>query len=84
MIATVSVLSAQKVGVTRNPPDAGNIVGYYIERADVEVWTEDQLKRLKSRVQPLPEPSAGAIGKIGPFQRLGPSLLEITSRLADF
>lgn len=35
--ATVSVLSAQKVGVTWKPPDAGNIVGYYIERADVEV-----------------------------------------------
>jgi len=35
--ATVSVLSAQKVGVTWKAPDAGNIVGYYIERADVEV-----------------------------------------------
>lgn len=44
MIATVSVLSAQKVHITWKPPDAGNIVGYYSEHADVEVWTEDQPK----------------------------------------
>lgn len=68
--AVVSVLSENDVHITWTPSKDNDVVGYYIERADVEVWTEDQLKRLKSRVQPLPEPAIGAIRRIGSFQRL--------------
>lgn len=45
-------------------------IGYIVERAPVEVLSDDQLVRLKSRVTPLPQPSVGAIRRIGPFQRI--------------
>jgi hypothetical protein len=76
---TVSVLSAKQVELSwkpvKLPRETGNaegsaIVGYHVERAVVEVWSEDQLKRLKSSTPPLPEPSVGAIRRIGPFERL--------------
>jgi fibronectin type 3 domain-containing protein len=68
--AVVSVLSKNQVHISWTPLKARDIVGYHVERANVEVWTEDQLKRLKSRIQPLPDPSVGAIKLIGPFKRL--------------
>jgi hypothetical protein len=44
--------------------------GYHVERAPVEVWTEEQLTRLKRSTPPLEKPSVGAIRRIGPFKRL--------------
>ena len=52
---------------------------YYIERAVVEVYSDDQLKRLKSRTPPLAEPIVGAIRRIGSFQRLTTEPLKTTS-----
>jgi hypothetical protein len=75
----VSVISPKQVELSWLPPhpqrgrgagDEGNIVGYHVERAVVEVLTEDQLNRLKSRTPPLPEPSVGAIKRIGQFTRI--------------
>ena len=77
--AVVSVLSENEVHVTWTPPRTGDTVGYHLERASVEVWTDDQLKRLKSRLQPLPNPSVGAIRRIGPFKRLTSQPLKATS-----
>ncbi len=77
--AVVSVLSENEVHVTWTPPKVSNIAGYHVERAIVEVWTEDQLKRLKSRLEPLAHPSAGAIRRIGPFERLTSKPLRTTS-----
>jgi len=77
--AVVSVLSKNQVHISWTPLKAGDITGYYIERANVEVWTEDQLKRLKSRLQPLPDPSVGAIKQIGPFKRLNQQILKSSS-----
>jgi len=74
--AVVSVLSKNQVHISWTPLNASDIVGYYVERANVEVWTEDQLKRLKSRIQPLSEPSVGAIKRIGPFKRLNLQILK--------
>ena len=71
----VSVLSESEVHLTWTPPPGEDIVGYRVERATVEVWTEDQLKRLKSRVRPLSDPSIGAMRKIGPFKRITTALL---------
>jgi len=68
--AVVSVLSKNQVHISWTLLKARDIVGYYVQRANVEVWTEDQLKRLKSRIQPLSNPSVGAIKRIGPFTRL--------------
>lgn len=67
---TVSVLGAKRVELTWKMSPEKNVVGYHVERALVEVATEDQLRRLKRQTEPLVEPSVGAITKVGPFQRL--------------
>ena len=77
--AVVSVLSENQVHISWTALQAEDITGYHVERANVEVWTDDQLKRLKSRVHPLPNPSVGAIKRIGPFKQLNPQLLKRTS-----
>jgi len=51
-------------------PGAAGAAGYHVERAPVEVWSEDQLVRLKKRTPPLSDPSVGAIRRIGAFERL--------------
>jgi hypothetical protein len=45
-------------------------VGYHVERAVVEVLTEDELVRLRTDTPPLAEPSVGGIRAIGAFRRL--------------
>ncbi len=77
--AVVSVISHKQVDISWTPLKAADIVGYHVERANVEVWTEDQLKRLKSRIQPLTDPSIGAVKRIGPFKRLNLKLLRSPS-----
>lgn len=46
---------------------------YHVERAAVEVYSEDQIQRLRKDTPPLPEPSVGAIKAIGPFVKLTPA-----------
>jgi hypothetical protein len=52
------------------------VTGYVVERAAVEVYSDDQLTRLKSRTPPLAEPAVGAFRRIGPFEQViqGPQL----------
>lgn len=57
----------------------GEAAGYHVERAPVEVLTEDQLKRLKSGTPPLEEPSVGAFRRVGPFVRITKEPLKETS-----
>jgi len=73
----VSVLDARRVELRWKEPawekvrgreSAVRPVGYIVERAPVEVLSEDQLNRLKSRVLPLDPPSVGAIRRVGAFQ----------------
>jgi hypothetical protein len=71
----VSVRSAKRIELAWKPPaesrTAGKApAGYSIERAVVEVWSEDQLTRLKQNTRPLESPSVGAIRRIGPFARI--------------
>src|SRR5262249_20229332 len=65
-----SVLSAKEVRLSWTPPPGNDIRGYHVERAIVEVFTEDQILRLKKDTAPLAESSVGAIKAIGPFTRL--------------
>ncbi len=64
-----AVVKSAKEVVLSWPAVAG-AAGYLVERAPVEVWSEDQLVRLKKRTPPLPSPSVGALKRIGAFQRL--------------
>lgn len=68
-----SVRDARAVEITWKPLTGPDVVGYHVERAPVEVWTEDQLVRLKKRTPPLAEPAVGALRRIGPFRRLTPA-----------
>jgi hypothetical protein len=73
--AVASVLSGQEVALTWTPPEGQDIAGYRVERAPVEVWSEDQLQRLKKRLAPLPEPVVGSVRRVGAFARVGPALI---------
>ena len=68
--ATVSVLSPTRVELIWRAAEDTRISGYHVERAVVEVFSEDQLVRLKKQTPPLAEPAVGALRRIGAFNRL--------------
>ncbi len=72
----VSVVNEKQVEIDWQPSIGKDVAGYIVERAAVEVVSEDQLKRLKAQTPPLESPSVGAIRRIGPFARLN---LKLTS-----
>jgi hypothetical protein len=74
--AVVSVRSAREVTLTWTPPEGQDLAGYQVERAVVEVWSDDQLQRLKKRTLPLAEPAVGALRRIGSFVRISASLVK--------
>ena len=64
----VSVMAPTEAHLSwRRPCD---VEGYHVERAAVEVFSEDQMMRFKKDTAPLTEPTVGAIKAIGPFTRL--------------
>jgi hypothetical protein len=69
-----SVVNAKEVKLHWKP--VYDAAGYHIERAPVEVFTEDQLVRLKKDTDPLAEPSVGGIKSIGRFERITKKPLE--------
>jgi hypothetical protein len=64
-----TVVSANEVRLSWKPWVA-DARAYHVERAPVEVFTEDQLVRLKKDTPPLAEPSVGAVKAIGKFERI--------------
>ncbi len=75
---SASVISATRVELSWKSPPGEDIAGYHVERAVVEVFSEDQLKRLRGQTPPLAEPSVGAIRRIGAFTRLTTTPLKAT------
>jgi hypothetical protein len=75
----VSVISPTRVELAWKAPQETGIAGYHIERAPVEVFSEDQLLRLKKQTPPLEEPSVGAFRRIGTFARLSSAPLKVTT-----
>lgn len=65
----VSVADPKRISLAWKSP-GDDVVGYHIERADVEVFSEDQILRLKKDTAPLDEPSIGSIKYVGEFKRL--------------
>jgi hypothetical protein len=78
-----SVLSKSEVALAWTP--AADAVAYIVERAVVEVATDDQLKLLKTRTPPLERPSVGALVKVGAFRRVAEAVrgAEWTDRSID-
>ena len=66
----VSVLVAQRVEFTWTAAADAGVAGYHVERAAVEVCSDDQLQRLSRGRRRSAEPSVGAIRRIGPFEPL--------------
>lgn len=66
----VSVQAADRIELAWTPLPHPDVVGHLVERAPVEVVTDDQLKLLKSRTPVLAEASVGAIRRIGPFTQV--------------
>jgi hypothetical protein len=68
----VWVTSPDRVQIEWRPPSlpGDTVAGYFVERAAVEVLTEDQLTRLKAQTPPLPEAGVGAVRRVGPFTQL--------------
>jgi hypothetical protein len=64
----VSAVSAKEVRLSWKA--TAGAAGYLVERAPVEVFSEDELARLKKDTPPLQEPSVGAVKAVGPFVRL--------------
>lgn len=64
----VSVRAADQVELRW--PASDGAAGYVVERAVVEVFSEAQVKRLKTDTPPLAKPSVGTLKRIGSFQRL--------------
>lgn len=79
----VSVLSKNRAEVSWTAPATTKITGYHVERAAVEVWTDDQLTRLKRSTPPLALPSVGAIRCVGPFQQLTAKPIDAASFVDD-
>ncbi|HEY2250762.1 MAG TPA: hypothetical protein VGH74_06860, partial [Planctomycetaceae bacterium] len=79
----VSVISKQRVEVTWSAAAGHKAAGYHVERAAVEVWSDDQLVRLKRCTPPLASPSVGAIRSIGAFKQLTNKPLVSTSFVDD-
>jgi hypothetical protein len=67
----VSVLAADRVEVAW--PAVPGAVSYVVERAPVQLLSEDQVRGAKSKTAPLDPPSAASIGRIGAFVRAGES-----------
>lgn len=63
---TASVVSPKEIKLKWKAA-AGEIKGYVVERAPVEVCTEDELRHVKSGTPPLKEPAVAAIKAIGEF-----------------
>lgn len=79
----VSVVSSKEVRLSWKPPISKDAVVYHVERAAVEVYSEDQIQRLKKDTAPLADPSVGAVKAIGPFVRLTKSPLKETKFTDD-
>lgn len=78
--AVVSVVSPKELRLSWKPPAGGtDLAGYHVERAPVDVFTEDQILRLKKDTPPLNEPSVGAVKAIGKFVRLTKELNNTTT-----
>lgn len=77
----VSVLTPDRVALAWPRATEKDVVGYHVERAPVEVFSEDQIVRLRKDTPPLAVPSVGGIKAIGKFERITKEPIASTSYL---
>jgi hypothetical protein len=66
----VSVAGARRAELAWEKSAAEDVVGYHVERAEVSVYSADQVRRIHERYRPASDLAAGAIKAIGAFRRL--------------
>ena len=76
-----SVISESRVAISWPAGQDKDVVGYHVERAPVEVFSEDQIVRLRKDTPPLELPSVGAVKSIGKFENLSKEPVKGTSYL---
>ena len=81
--AVATVENARRVVLRWPAPPAQAPPRYHVERAVVEVYSEDEIVRLRKDTPPLAEPSVGAIKAIGEFVKLTKEPLEATEFIDD-
>ncbi len=68
---SVVALKVDEILITwEKEKEAKDVVRYVVERAPVEVYTNDQLVKIRSQTGSLAEPSIGAVRRIGVFEPL--------------
>lgn len=70
----VSALGPKRVEIEWPKAEADDVVGYHVERADVAVYSTEQVKRI--RIAQKSDLAAGRVKATGPFQRLTQKPLE--------
>ena len=84
----VSVASAKRIEIEWEKSPAEDVVGYHVERAEVSVYSSDQVRRIRERYKPTSDLAAGPVKTIGEFRRLtaaplaGPRYVDETVDLA--
>jgi hypothetical protein len=63
----VSMREDGKAEVSWKPSPGEDVVGYVVEQASVEVASDDQHQKLKSRTPPLESPSVGVVKSVSEF-----------------
>jgi hypothetical protein len=81
--AVVSILNAKQIEVSWKASPEPDVVGYVVEVAEVAVYSDDELTRLKSRTAPLEIPSVGALRLLSPFLRATPDPVKGSSWVLD-
>lgn len=67
---TASVLGPRKIELQWAQSSAEDVVGYQVERADVSVYSTDQIVPIKERYRSGSDLAVGRIKRIGQFRRL--------------
>ncbi len=80
---TVSVLDSQHVELAWRPIEAEDVVGYHVERADVSVYSSEQVLRIRERYRAVSDQAVGRIKQIGAFRRLTQSPLAMAQFVDD-
>ncbi len=79
----VSTLEPTRVAIRWAKADAPDVIGYHVERAEVGVYSTDQMLRIKGRREGASDLSAGHVKRIGTFQRLTPTPIDATQWLDE-
>jgi len=72
----VSVAGPRRVALAWARAEEADVVGYLVERADVAVYSTDEVLRVKQRYRPTSDLAVGRVKRIGQFRPLTPEPID--------